>query len=336
MQGVVKPNLRTFNTILRGCVRTGETEIARTIHKAMLDQGLAEDISTLGSLFQLNIQEWKMQKEASEILLRYEQLNGGSTSENFIVELAAVAAIAGNKKLAKQKLQKLANSDLEGNLKSRVDSINKFCSIPITPHPHPKESNLVHFVPTKEPLAISQLKINPDQPLNLEIGSGFGEWVIDRCTTLKNENWVALDIRYDRTHSSYVNMILNNIKNLVLLCGDAQDTLKSSVPDASFLSIYVNFPVPNLNEKFQLFTVEFISNLYRILLPNGHINVISDDKLYIDFIQTKFIEFTKTSKSKFNLTVEDATNNKLYNTFFDGLWKSRGRSSRHLLIATKQ
>jgi pentatricopeptide repeat protein len=108
----IQPNIRTYNTLLRGCLRCGHLEEAKEIFKQVCDKGEADITSYeyfIKSLCQnLLVKEaWKLAKEI--------RISHGFEHAPLYSAISTAAALSGKFKLAKKTL-KLAMQTLHSGV----------------------------------------------------------------------------------------------------------------------------------------------------------------------------------------------------------------------------
>jgi pentatricopeptide repeat protein len=121
-KAVVQPNIRTINTLLRGCVQTGETFIAETLLQQMQrDLKLKPDVSSWEYLVALLSQSLLVDKIPPIVGRVKSEAHLRNGLPSMLVHLARSAALSGDFKLAKKTLQQ-ARSVLEEEIAVAVAS----------------------------------------------------------------------------------------------------------------------------------------------------------------------------------------------------------------------
>lgn len=108
----------------------------------------------------------------------------------------------------------------------------------------------------KKPISLKRVFQNT-LPINLEICSGHGDWIIERAEKDRGKvNWVALEIRFERVYTIYSKMVFKQLENLVILAGEAQDILTHCMKTRVFNEIFVNYPDPPVWEQSQWLLIQ--------------------------------------------------------------------------------
>lgn len=99
----------------------------------------------------------------------------------------------------------------------------------------------------------------------LEICSGHGDWIVDKAKNTKGQiNWVALEIRYERVFQIWTKLKFNNLDNLIVICGEANDVLRNYTNKSVFKEIFINYPDPPVWEKstWLLIQASFLAEVF--------------------------------------------------------------------------
>jgi tRNA G46 methylase TrmB len=99
------------------------------------------------------------------------------------------------------------------------------------------------------------VKTSQIKPINIELGSGSGDWIVGQAVENPSVNYVAVELRADRVAQTFAKLTLNpngSVKNLlaVPLCNlccvgsECGVFLKDRVKNHSISKIFVNHPEP--------------------------------------------------------------------------------------------
>lgn len=122
-----------------------------------------------------------------------------------------------------------------------------------------------------------------DKSICIEFCSGNGDWVIEKARQNPSQYWVAVEMQFERVRKIWSKMNNQNISNLLIVCGKAQDFVSHYLPDNSADEIFVNFPDPwpkARHSKHRLIQKEFIDQLARIVKVDGKATYATDDPTY--------------------------------------------------------
>lgn len=135
-----------------------------------------------------------------------------------------------------------------------------------------------------------------NKKLNIEIGSGKGDFISSLSLKRKDESFVGVE-RVRTIAGIMAKKIVDlKIENVRVFPNDFQLAV-DSIPDESFDTIYLNFVDPwpkKRHEKRRLTYPKFLEQYYRILRKNGRILFKSDN----DGLYEYSVEQFETSKFK--------------------------------------
>jgi pentatricopeptide repeat protein len=84
----------------------------------------------------------------------------------------------------------------------------------------------------------------PDVPIDVELGSGHGDWIVHQAHAFSDRYHVAVEMRADRVHQIFCKGFLHGpLSNLAVVGDDSQSFLKRLV-SKSVANIFVNHPEP--------------------------------------------------------------------------------------------
>lgn len=125
-------------------------------------------------------------------------------------------------------------------------------------------------------------------PLNLEIGCGYGHFLIHMAQQFPQQRFIGLDL---------VNKILLQVSQQIMRAGlknacvckvDANFALRELFPDYSLDNIYIFFPDPWFKErrlKRRILRAETLPEIVRVLKPGGYLYFVTDDQDYAQAAQ---------------------------------------------------
>ena len=125
-------------------------------------------------------------------------------------------------------------------------------------------------------------------PTMLEVCSGGGEWAVDQARYAgETANWVTLELRHDRVYRTFARAVLNDVKNLCAIGGDAAYVLQHHFAAGSCSNVFINHPEPpertggvDDSEGGHLLTSTFFGMLRDALLPGGTVTLVTDNLAY--------------------------------------------------------
>jgi hypothetical protein len=84
------------------------------------------------------------------------------------------------------------------------------------------------------------------RPLNIELGSGFGEWAVNQAVNTPDSDYVAVELRSDRVGQMFSKAFLRDcpVQNLCCIGSECGSFLRKRVNEESVSKIFVNHPEP--------------------------------------------------------------------------------------------
>jgi tRNA (guanine-N7-)-methyltransferase len=122
-----------------------------------------------------------------------------------------------------------------------------------------------------------------DAPVEIEIGAGKGEFIIERAAEFPDRDFIAVELSGTITHVLAVRCGRTGLKNLRVVRMDARTLVNLMLPDASVSAFHIYFPDPWPKErhiKHRLFTPTLSASLFRTLQPGAIVYVATDVRNY--------------------------------------------------------
>lgn len=145
-------------------------------------------------------------------------------------------------------------------------------------------------------LSISSWFADPLRPLQIEIGSGKGTFLIQRAPAEPGDNF--LGIEYAREFYMYAADRIRRaaIPNIRMLCTDAGEFVRWRVADESVRVIHLYFPDPwpkTRHHRRRMVQDEFLAQCLRVLVPGGELRVVTDHDDYWAWMEKHFARWCK-------------------------------------------
>jgi tRNA (guanine-N7-)-methyltransferase len=129
----------------------------------------------------------------------------------------------------------------------------------------------------------SPILFGNDNPVCVEFCSGNGDWIIEQAIATPTKNWLAVEKRFDRVRKIWSKITNRSVTNLVAIYGEGARASTSFFPTESVEKVFVNFPDPwpkNRHAKNRLISVDFLTEVARILKNQGSFTFVTDDQAY--------------------------------------------------------
>ncbi|MCY3974619.1 MAG: tRNA (guanosine(46)-N7)-methyltransferase TrmB [Simkaniaceae bacterium] len=163
--------------------------------------------------------------------------------------------------------------------------------------------------------------------VHMEYCSGNGEWIINKALLFPEINYVAVEKKFDRVRRIHAKRVNQKVRNLFIVCGEAQTFTNYYVPDSSIDAVYVNFPDPwpkRRHAKHRLVKAPFMKEVGRIVKPGGTVSFVSDSREYIGEVKE---EIGKTDGWR---SFSFVTGEEYGSSYFERLWRAKGRDIHYL------
>ena len=129
-------------------------------------------------------------------------------------------------------------------------------------------------------------------PLNLEIGFGVGNFIIEMGIREPNENFIGIDFYHKGIRKVITRIAKYEICNARIVYGDAKEKIPLLFAPEELNRVYINFPDPwpkKKHHKRRLIKPNFIKSLAEKLKCGGEIHIATDHEAYameiLDFFE---------------------------------------------------
>ena len=141
--------------------------------------------------------------------------------------------------------------------------------------------------PDQYPHYTSQELFGNDYPLELEVGSGTGEFLCSLAKMTPDVNFVGVDNWTKVVYRSVEIAAALKLDNIKFIRGAFQFTYSRLVPN-TLQAIYFHYPDPNIRNKdeHKLFNPGFLDAIYPALVEGGRLHVVSDHEQFFEEMLT--------------------------------------------------
>jgi len=125
-------------------------------------------------------------------------------------------------------------------------------------------------------------------PLEIELGAGKGEFIIERAAAIPEHNFLAVELATSVLRVLALHVARSGLANLKVIRADARTLVNLLLPDGSVSVYHIYFPDPWPKErhaKHRLFSPYFVANLTRTLTPDGMVYFASDVRDYAQAVR---------------------------------------------------
>lgn len=159
---------------------------------------------------------------------------------------------------------------------------------------------------------------NSKIPLDIEIGAGFGSWIVQQAQENPQRNYVAVELRADRGFQIFARATLESKKPLDNVCvvgSECGSFLRDRIKRSSISSIFANYPEPptqtygddqqvlrqiahgECKEPAHMLNSKTIVAMGKCLQKNGKIAIVSDNRSYARLLAATFAKVVRENKS---------------------------------------
>ncbi len=133
------------------------------------------------------------------------------------------------------------------------------------------------------------------QPLSVEIGTGYGEFMLEWCEKNPSDNFVGLDHRFKRSFHLAKKLSKITNKNFRYLRGKGE-RLEFTFGEGEVKNIFYFFPDPwpkNRHNKKRLFQKPFLNAAHKVLQTGGTLWVKTDHDGYFEWMLNELKDDTR-------------------------------------------
>jgi pentatricopeptide repeat protein len=154
------------------------------------------------------------------------------------------------------------------------------------------------------------------KPLDIEVGAGFGSWIVNCAQENPDRNYVAVELRADRVFQIHARALIqckSPIKNLCVVGSDCGAFLRHRVRKGTVSTIFANHPEPPTQtygdsrdelqaifsggvEPAHMLHSKTIIDMAECLINEGKIVVVTDNKAYARLLMSTFARVIRNDK----------------------------------------
>ncbi len=132
-----------------------------------------------------------------------------------------------------------------------------------------------------------------DQPLEVDVGSGKGRFILARAAEHPDTNYWGLDRQFGRILRTARKAHRLGLQNVRLARVDAVQGIESLLPDGSVTTFYIFFPDPwpkRRHHRRRLICPEFLDLLHRKMTASGCVHFATDHQDYGKVVSACFAD----------------------------------------------
>ncbi len=166
--------------------------------------------------------------------------------------------------------------------------------------------------------------------LELEIGSGLGDFLVQRAGAHPHKNFVGLDLRWVPVRRALRKIALAGLGNVRVLKANAWTALERLFEEASLSAVYALFPCPwpkKTHVRHRLFSEAFFRLLNSRLKPAGEVLIVTDHRPYAEWMEAQCLGT--------GFRVRTAAMPPRFRTKYEKKWQALGQDSFYELRLVK-
>jgi len=167
-----------------------------------------------------------------------------------------------------------------------------------------------------------------DKPVCIEYCSGNGTWIAARAEQNKHQNWLAVELKFERVRKIWSKIKNLQLDNLLVLCGEGYDATRRYFPDQTVDAVYINFPDPwpkNKHAKHRIVQPRFIKEVHRILKQGGVLTMVTDDEGYSKIMVEELLRVPGFESVFPEPYFTHEYPGDYGNSYFEDLWREQGK-----------
>jgi len=124
----------------------------------------------------------------------------------------------------------------------------------------------------------------PEGPVAIEVGVDHGTVLIDHARRHPDWRWLGLEIRRRKVAKAQPHVPSNGM----LWAADARTVFAAVLPEGRVDRVDVLFPTPVTNPRHMLLTDAFVSDLARVVRPDGVVTIATDVEGLFTWVLERF------------------------------------------------
>lgn len=130
--------------------------------------------------------------------------------------------------------------------------------------------------------------------LVIEIGFGKGHFMRQYAKAEPQTHFLGIERFIKWTRHAQVRLEQDELSNVKLVCGLAQEVIADYIEDASVREIHILFPDPwpkRKHHKHRILQKKHIELFYKKLIPGGQLHITTDHKDYFEYAMKEIAPF---------------------------------------------
>jgi tRNA (guanine-N7-)-methyltransferase len=170
-----------------------------------------------------------------------------------------------------------------------------------------------------------------DTPLEVEIGFGNGEFLIQQAQQAPERNFVGIELEWGSVQRGLRRIAQTQVSNVRLLLVDARVALQRLFRLRTLSGVRSLFPCPWPKErhiKHRLFSQAFLMLLNSLLVPGGEVQIVTDHAGYMQWLLAQVVDT--------GFTVHWQPISPRFSTKYERKWQAQGQEQFYEIRLQKQ
>ena len=137
----------------------------------------------------------------------------------------------------------------------------------------------------QQPWDLAKYFSDPAAPLEVEIGSGKGQFIHDAALAQPDHNFIGTEIAHKYAAYCAARLIKEGISNAIMFSGDGLQLFREFLPENSLAAVHVYFPDPwwkARHRKRRVMQMELVRACEKCLVPGGKLHFWTDVQEYFE------------------------------------------------------
>lgn len=137
----------------------------------------------------------------------------------------------------------------------------------------------------QQPWDLAKYFSDPAAPLEVEIGSGKGQFIHDAALAQPDHNFIGTEIAHKYAAYCAARLIKEGISNAVMFSGDGLQLFREFLPENSLAAVHVYFPDPwwkARHRKRRVMQMELVRACEKCLVLGGKLHFWTDVQEYFE------------------------------------------------------
>ncbi|MEO0588803.1 MAG: tRNA (guanosine(46)-N7)-methyltransferase TrmB, partial [Planctomycetota bacterium] len=178
----------------------------------------------------------------------------------------------------------------------------------------------------------------PDLPLELEIGSGKGTFLVQQAPHHPETNFLGVEyaLKYFRVAADRARR--HALPNVRLLHADAGPLIRNHLAPASLRHIHIYFPDPwpkARHHKRRFVNADNLATLHGLLAPDGTVRLATDHADYFAWMEEHAAKVAHLYDRQPFVPPDSADDGELVGSNFERKYRDEGRSFNGMILARR-